>query len=179
MVISEITESGTRLFQAHRFKRTYASVRNQQRPRQGFLASQCTGKEKVSSPSRVGFIRKFTLLLEYRPTFSIHHCYILISQSAQVLLDRSILHKATLHSRLSLQVFGGYFFGEEGVGLVVFLFGSFFGVFLLFLVYKKVTLHSVSKDRRIFWNRQSKTSCLSLIRLSKEYSAGYQTAFWA
>lgn len=42
------------------------------------------------------------------------------------------------------------FLGEEGVGLVVFLFGWVFGVFLLFLVYKKVTQHSVSKDRRIF-----------------------------
>lgn len=125
----------------------------------------------VSTPSRAGFTRKFTLLLEYRPAFSIYYCHILISQSAQVLLDRGILHKVILHSRLSLQI--QFYF------LTMFLVGFLrgFPFFFFFLVYKKVSLHSM-KDRRIFWNRQSRTTCLALIRLSKEHSAGYQRTLW-
>lgn len=50
--------------------------------------------------------------------------------------------------------------------------------YLVFLAYKKVSLHSV-KDRRIFWNGQSMTSCVALNKLSKKHSAGYQRAPWA
>lgn len=90
-------------------------------------------KIKVSTPKRTGFTRKCTLLLEYTPTFSIHHCRIPISQSAQVLWDSGILHKVTLPHRLSLQYNS--------------VFLTMFG--WIFLAYEKVSLHSM-KDRRIF-----------------------------